>query len=610
MKNQELCASYCAEKRGKMSRKEDHAQNHKGEKKYLLFRLWRYLGRYYPLLIAGFFLMLLSSLLALVGPKLSGKAIDAIGIRAGGVDFESVFFYAGWMAVFYVFSAFFSYLLSLLTIHLTRKVIYQMRKDVFEKLARLPVSFFDQYQTGDIISVITYDIDTVNQSLSNDFLQIMQSVITVLFSLAMMLSIAPVMVLIFVVTIPISALLTRFITSRSRPLYRVRSRKLGELNGFVEEMLGGQKTTRAYGREEQVIAAFDLKNEQAVGANTKAEYYGTLAGPSVNFMNNTSLALISVFGSLLYLQGGIGIGDISSFVQYSRKFSGPINETANILGELQSAFAAAERVFRLMDEIPEKPDEESARVLKEVYGEVALKEVSFAYPSGQEILKDFSLHARAGEQIAIVGPTGAGKTTVINLLMRFYDIERGCILLDGEDTYKITRDSLRGAYTMVLQDAWLFHGTIYENLAYGRENITMEEVERAARAAMIYSYIQKLPEGFQTRITDNGVHISKGQRQLLTIARAMLSDAHMLILDEATSNVDTRTEMQIQKAMRSLMAEKTCFVIAHRLSTIRGADQILVIQDGRIAEQGNHKELLQKKGLYYQMYHAQFETQT
>lgn len=584
-----------------------HEQKKGAQKKYLLFRLWRYLSRYYLLLAAGFLLMLLSNVLALLGPKLSGKAIDAIGIRAGGVDFERVFYYAGWMALFYVFSAFFSYLLSLLTIHLTRKVIYQMRKDVFENLARLPVSFFDRYQTGDIISIITYDIDTVNQSLSNDFLQIMQSVITVLFSLVMMLSIAPVMVLIFVVTIPISALLTRFITSRSRPLFRVRSKKLGELNGFVEEMLNGQKTTRAYGREEQVIGAFDRKNGEAVDANTKAEYYGTLAGPSVNFMNNTSLALISVVGSLLYLKGGIGIGDISSFVQYSRKFSGPINETANILGELQSAFAAAERVFRLMDELPEKPDEESARILQEVYGEVALREVSFGYQPGQEILKDLNLHARAGEQIAIVGPTGAGKTTVINLLMRFYDIDHGCILLDGEDTYQIKRDSLRGAYTMVLQDAWLFHGTIYENLAYGRENITMEEVERAAKAAMIYSYIQKLPEGFQTQLTDNGVHISKGQRQLLTIARAMLSDAHMLILDEATSNVDTRTEMQIQEAMRSLMAEKTCFVIAHRLSTIRNADQILVIRDGRIAEQGNHRELLRKKGVYYQMYHAQFE---
>lgn len=576
-------------------------------RKYLFLRLWRYLSRYYVLIGAGGILMLLSNVLALLGPKLSGKAIDAIGIRAGGVDFEKVFYYVGWMAVFYVFSAFFSYLLSLLTIRLTRKVIYQMRRDVFEKLSRLPVSFFDRYQTGDIISIITYDIDTVNQSLSNDLLQIMQSVITVLFSLVMMLSIAPVMVLIFVITIPISVLLTRFITSRSRPLYRIRSKKLGELNGFVEEMLNGQKTTRAYGREEQVIDAFDRKNGEAVETNTKAEYYGTLAGPSVNFMNNTSLALISVFGSLLYLRGGIGIGDISSFVQYSRKFSGPINETANIIGELQSAFAAAERVFRLMDELPEKSDEESARILQEVYGEVEIRDVSFGYTAGEQILKDFNLHARGGEQIAIVGPTGAGKTTVINLLMRFYDVDKGCILLDGEDTYRITRDSLRSAYTMVLQDAWLFHGTIYENLTYGRENITRKEVEQAAKAAMIYSYIEKLPEGFETVLSDNGVHISKGQRQLLTIARAMLSDAHMLILDEATSNVDTRTEMQIQKAMRSLMADKTCFVIAHRLSTIRNADLILVVKDGRIAEQGNHRELLARRGLYYQMYHAQFE---
>ena len=576
-------------------------------RKYLFLRLWRYLSRYYVLIGAGGILMLLSNVLALLGPKLSGKAIDAIGIRAGGVDFEKVFYYVGWMAVFYVFSAFFSYLLSLLTIRLTRKVIYQMRRDVFEKLSRLPVSFFDRYQTGDIISIITYDIDTVNQSLSNDLLQIMQSVITVLFSLVMMLSIAPVMVLIFVITIPISVLLTRFIASRSRPLYRIRSKKLGELNGFVEEMLNGQKTTRAYGREEQVIDAFDRKNGEAVETNTKAEYYGTLAGPSVNFMNNTSLALISVFGSLLYLRGGIGIGDISSFVQYSRKFSGPINETANIIGELQSAFAAAERVFRLMDELPEKPDEESARILQEVYGEVEIRDVSFGYTAGEQILKDFNLHARGGEQIAIVGPTGAGKTTVINLLMRFYDVDKGCILLDGEDTCRITRDSLRSAYTMVLQDAWLFHGTIYENLTYGRENITRKEVEQAAKAAMIYSYIEKLPEGFETVLSDNGVHISKGQRQLLTIARAMLSDAHMLILDEATSNVDTRTEMQIQKAMRSLMADKTCFVIAHRLSTIRNADLILVVKDGRIAEQGNHRELLARRGLYYQMYHAQFE---
>ncbi len=579
----------------------------KGKKKYLLFRLWRYLGRYHLLIAAGLALMFSSNVLALLGPRLSGRAIDAIGIRAGGVDFERVFYYTGWMAVLYVLSAILSYLLSLLTIYLTRRIIYQMRKDVFDNLSRLPVSFFDEYSTGDIISVVTYDIDTVNQSLSNDFLQILQSVITVLFSLVMMLSIAPRMVLIFAVTLPVSMLLTKFIVSHSRPLFRIRSKKIGELNGMVEEMINGQKTIRAYGREAQVIEVFDRKNEEVVEANTRAEYYGTLAGPSVNFMNNTSLALISVFGSLLYLRGGIGIGDISSFVQYSRKFSGPVNEAANIIGEFQSAFAAAERVFRLMDELPEKPDAEQARILKEVYGDVLLQDVSFGYQPGQQILKEFNLHAKAGQQIAIVGPTGAGKTTVINLLMRFYDIQEGAILLDGQDAYEIRRDSLRGAYTMVLQDAWLFQGTIYENLVYGRENITMEEVERAAKAAMIYSYIEKLPEGFQTKLSDNGVHISKGQRQLLTIARAMLSDARMLILDEATSNVDTRTEMKIQKAMRSLMADKTCFVIAHRLSTIRHVDLILVVKDGRIAEQGSHEELMRSRGEYYQMQQAQFE---
>ena len=371
--------------------------------------------------------------------------------------------------------------------------------------------------------------------------------------------------------------------------------------------MNGQKTTRAYGREREVIAAFDGKNGEAVDANTRAEYYGTLSGPSVNFMNNVSLALISVFGSLLYLNGRIGLGDVSSFVQYSRKFSGPINETANIIGELQSAFAAAERVFRLIDELPEKPDMDCAKVLEEVYGDVLFENVSFSYQEGQKILSDFSLRALPGQQIAIVGPTGAGKTTVINLLMRFYDAQSGAILLDGEDIYRIKRESLRESFSMVLQDTWLFQGTVYENLVYGNEDIPMERVVEAAKAAEIHSYIMSLPKGYDTVLSDNGVHISKGQRQLLTIARAMLSNAHMLILDEATSNVDTRTEIQIQTAMRKLMENKTCFVIAHRLSTIQNADRILVVKDGTIMEQGTHRELLDRKGFYCELYEAQFE---
>ena len=573
----------------------------------LLRRFWRYLGRNRVLILLAMLLSLSSSLLALYGPKLSGQAINAI-TETETVDFDTVFRCVGLMVIFYICSACLSYLLHVVMQNLSRKVSHQMRHDVFESMARLPVSFFDGYQPGEIISTITYDVDTVNQSLSTDMLQILQSVVTVSVSFIMMLTIAPKLVIIFVFTVPATFFFARWLAKRVRPLFRRRSGTLGALNGFVEEMLSGQKTIRAYGREKAVLHKFDEKNNTAVNAYTEAEANGTITGPCVNFINNISLSLVCMFGALLFLRGEVLLGDLSTFVQYSRKFSGPINEFANILAEIQSAFAAAERVFGLIDAEPETPDAADAEILTDTAGDVRLENVDFSYIPGKPIIEDLSFHAKPGSLTAIVGPTGAGKTTIINLLMRFYDVDDGAVLVDGNDIRGLTRASLRKAYTMVLQDTWLFHGTIFDNIAYGKPGATMEEVVAAAKAARIHSYISRLPEGYNTVLTDNGTGISKGQKQLLTIARAMLLDANMLILDEATSNVDTRTEQQIQAAMRQLMKGKTCFVIAHRLSTIQSADHILVLDAGQVVEQGTHEELMAQNGFYRKLYESQFDS--
>lgn len=577
------------------------------DRKGTILRLLEYMMQYKLLLGLALGLTIVSNLLSLVGPMLSGYAIDAIEPGAGRVAFERVFYYAGLMVLFYIASSVLSYLQAVLMIHISRKVVYRMRKDVFDRLMDLPVGYFDTHQTGDIISRISYDIDTVNTSLSNDLVQILTTMITVAGALAMMILISPRLVLIFAFTVPLSFVLTKIITGKTRPLFRLRSRKLGELNGFVEEMISGQKTLKAYHQEKNTIEQFDARNEEAVETYYKAEYYGSVVGPAVNFINNLSLSLVSVFGALLYLAGQMTIGNISSFILYSRKFSGPINEAANILSELQSALAAAERVFGMIDELPEKPDVPEAVVLESTEGNVVLKDVTFGYYKDNPIIKNLNLQAHKGELIAIVGPTGAGKTTLINLLMRFYDAQAGMIQVDGHDIQKVTRSSLRNKYAMVLQDTWLFRGTIYENIAYGKKDATMEEVVKAAKASRIHSCIMHLPKGYDTMLTDDGTNISKGQKQLLTIARAMLLDADMLIFDEATSNVDTRTEKQIQQAMRELMEGKTCFVIAHRLSTIQNADEILVVNHGKIVEQGDHQTLMERKGFYYNMYCAQWE---
>lgn len=591
----------------------------------VLTRLAGYLFKHTSTVLLAFILMLSSNLLALVGPKLSGEAINAIA-GEGLVDFDIVINKVFYLVLCYLGSALLSLGLALTLVRLGKKITYSLRRDLFEHLLTLPIGFFDTHQTGDIISHISYDVDTVNTSLSHDLLQICASIVTVIGSIVMMLSISPMLLLVFCITVPISLALTKRRTTLVRPLFRRRSAKLGELNGYAEEMLSGQKTIRAYGRREHICAQFDKRNKDACDAYYEADYHGALIGPSVNFINNLSLSLIIMFGGIFLLLSVTGtvpppaehwgdpllsiffieLGYLSSFVQYSRRFSGPINEFANILADLQSALSAAERIFRIIDEEPETPDAENAIETKDISGKLKLEHVRFGYVPERIIIKDLSIDVPQGSTVAIVGPTGAGKTTIINLLMRFYDVNAGSIELDGHSITDYTRKSLRSAYTMVLQETWLFGGTIAENIAYGKEGATMDEIIEAARAAKIDSFIRTLPNGYDTVMTDNGVNISKGQKQLITIARAFLADSPMLILDEATSNVDSRTEIMIQEAMLKLMQGRTCFVIAHRLSTVQNADTILVVKDGNVIEQGNHRELMSLGGVYAGLYNSQF----
>lgn len=577
--------------------------------KHTVKQLLIYLKPYIPLFIIVFLGNVIAVGMSLLGPYVCGKAIGQIKVD-GTTDMHAIIYYCVLLAAVYVASEILSYLTTIGMSLVARRMTKKMRSDLFNRLVRLPVGYFDSRQAGDVISVLSYDVDTVGTSLAEDVMLVLKSAVQIIGSLVMMLIIAAPLVLVFVVTIPLSVILTKVIAKKVQPLYRRRSRKLGELNGFAEEVLSGQKTTRAYNREEEIISRFSEKNSEAAEAYTTSEYYGTVSGPCTGFVNNLSLTLISVIGALMFAFGwfGVGIEQISSFVLYSRKFTGPINEIANVIGEFQSSIAAAERVFKVLAEEEEKLNEEGAEELTEVIGNVTIDNVSFGYIEGKTVLKDFSLQADAGKLIAIVGHTGAGKTTVINLLMRFYDPVSGAIYVDGKDVKTLTRSSLRGAFTMVLQDTWLFAGTVYENIAYGVENATREKVEEVCKAAKIHSFITKLPQGYDTLLSDNAVNISKGQKQLLTIARAMLQPSRMLILDEATSNVDTRTERLIQAAMKRLMEGKTCFVIAHRLSTIKNADKILVMEDGNVVEQGTHNDLMSAEGAYYKLYNSQFES--
>jgi len=575
----------------------------KGTFKRLVF----YIGQYRWVLLLVLFLCFVSNVLALLGPSLAGSAINEAAAGAGKVNFDKVFYFAKRMLLCYVLSSLITISINIIMMNVSKWISNRMRKEVFDKLMRLPVGYFDRNQAGDIISRVSYDIDVVSTCLGTDVVQILTSLVTVTGSFFMMLYISPALAAVALVSIPAATIYVTKMRGITQPRFSKRSKSYGIMNGFVEEMFGGQKTIMAYAYENQVAENFSRINQGASDAYYEADYYGVTMGPTVNFINNLGLCFIAVFGSFLYMLEMISLGNISSFVLYSRKFSGPINEISNITNELYSALAAAERVFGLLDETEEVADRENALELTEVEGNVELREVYFGYEKDKTIIHNLNLNAEAGKLVAIVGPTGAGKTTIINLLMRFYDVDAGAVLVEGRDTREYTRKTLRGAYAMVLQDTWVFKGTIFDNIAYGKEGATRKEVVDAAKAAHIHSFIMRLPFGYETVISEDGGNISKGQKQLLTIARAMLYDAKMLILDEATSNVDTSTERRIQKAMRELMKDKTCFVIAHRLSTIQHADQILVVDHGDVVEQGDHESLMRRKGFYYQLYAAQFD---
>ena len=571
-----------------------------------LIRTLRYMVNYRFLVLFLLACTFASNIGNLLGPSFAGKAIGA-AVGPGQVDFATVAHYAKYMLAAYLISNIMSFLVNQGMMLTGRRVANQMRRDVFNKLMVLPVSYFDRNQAGDIISRVSYDIDVVTTSLSSDLVQIMTSIVTVVGSFLMMCIISPPMTVILFVTVPLAVCFTRYMGKRTRPLYSRRSAAYGEMNGYVEEMFSGQKTILAYAYENDVCEEFSGINHKAADAYCAADTVGMTTGPTVNLINNLGLSLIGLLGAVLYMFGLTGMEQISAFVLYSRKFSGPINEIANIINEIYSALAAAERVFTLLDQPEEPADLPDAEVLSDVKGKVEAEHVSFGYLPGRTILHDLSLKAEPGQTVAIVGHTGAGKTTIINLLMRFYDVDSGEIRVDDKELHHLTRSSLRRAYAMVLQDTWVFQGTIFDNIAYGKEGATREEVVAAAKAARIHEYIMRLPDGYDTVISEDGGNISKGQKQLLTIARAMLYDTQMLILDEATSNVDTNTEQKVQKAMQELMRGKTSFVIAHRLSTIQNADKILVMEHGDVMEQGTHQELMAKKGLYYKLYASQFE---
>lgn len=558
---------------------------------------------------------ILSTAFSIMSPKILGKATTKLfegimmkmrGIPGAGIDFGYIGQIMLTLAGLYILSAFFSYLQQFIMAGVAQKTVFDMRKDVDDKLSRLPLRFFDSRTHGEILSRVTNDIDNISTTLQQSLTQLITSMVTVIGVIIMMLTISPLLTLISLATLPAIVLVTAMIASRSQKYFARQQASLGELNGHVEEMFTGHPVVKAFGRERDSIARFEEINGKLYDAGWKAQFISGVIMPLMNFISNIGYVLVSVAGGIMVTRRAIEIGDVQAFIQYTRQFAMPITQTANIANVLQSTVASAERVFELLDEAEETPDRSDSPIIAAPQGEVSFRNVKFGYVKDAPLMEDLNIDVKPGQTMAIVGPTGAGKTTLVNLLMRFYDVDGGSITVDGIDIRELKRGNLRRMFGMVLQDTWLFNGTIKENIAYGREGASEEEIIRAAKAARADHFIRTLPDGYNTMLNEEASNISQGQRQLLTIARAILADPAILILDEATSSVDTRTEINIQKAMTELMKGRTSFVIAHRLSTIRDADLILVMNNGRIIEKGTHQELLAGGGFYADLYNSQF----
>lgn len=577
-------------------------------------KLVRYLGRYWYAIVAVMIFAAVSTVFSVAGPKVMARAtnalVEGLGKKiagTGSIDFTYIAKVLLFTLGLYICSAVFSFIQGMIMTGITQKTCYRMRKEISEKINRMPMKYFESRTYGEVLSRITNDVDTLGQSLNQSVTQIITSVATLVGTLVMMISISGIMTLISLVILPVSAILISFIIKHSQKYFRQQQEYLGHINGQVEEVYGGHLVVQAYNKQESTIKKFEDTNQILFQSAWKSQFLSGLMQPIMQFVGNLGYVGVAISGGLLAIRGTIGVGEIQAFIQYVRNFTQPIQQIAQVANMLQSMSAASERVFEFLDEEEEELMVEHAVHLDHVDGYVDFSHVSFGYNPGQIIIRDFSAHVTPGQKIAIVGPTGAGKTTMVKLLMRFYDVTGGAIQVDGHDIRDFNRQELRDAFGMVLQDTWLFKGSIMENIRYGRLDATDEEVIEAAKAAHAHHFIQTLPGGYQMELNEDASNVSQGQKQLLTIARAILADNPILILDEATSSVDTRTEVRIQKALDNLMRGRTSFIIAHRLSTIRNADLILVMKDGDIIEQGTHEQLLVQKGFYADLYNSQFE---